>query len=121
MQMDEQQKPQLKLVKAPEEDNRPKWKVAVYSMVCDISTVYADTPEEAMESMQKGFGRHAGVEGPIVVGSACVSFDSPASKDFIPQWMVNIQRLQAMVAKAQSGVPEGKIVVPKMVVPKGIV
>ena len=63
--------------------------------------------------MQEGFGRHAGIEGPTVIGIACAELGSPRDKDFIAQFMANLQNM----AK-QSQPEEKKVVVPMIQVVK---
>jgi len=102
---------------AAQQETKPRWKVGVFSLVCDISTVYADTIQEAMEQVQNGFGRHAEVQGPTTVGMAAVPFATPGL-DFIGQWVANIQATQKL---AQAGQQEKKqIVVPKIALPPGV-
>jgi len=110
--------PKLVDLEAPAGEGRPRWKVGVFSLVCDISTVYANTVQEAMEAVQNGMGAHAGVEGPTTVGMVAVHFDTPGTSDFIGQWVANIQNMQKL---AQAGQQERKqIVVPKIVLPPGV-
>ena len=108
--------PKLVSLESPAKQGEPRWKVGVFSLVCDISTVYANTVQEAMEAVQNGQGRHAGVQGPTTVGMAAVPFDAPGASDFIGQWVANIQGLQKL---AQAG-QRKDIVVPKIVLPPGV-
>ena len=108
--------PKVINVIAEGDENKKRWKVAVYSLVADISTIFADSPQEATAKMQQGFGRHAGQEGPTVIGIACAEMDTPRAKDFITQFMSNLQN---MATAAKKGQVESNIVVPKIqVVPK---
>lgn len=110
-----QQPPERKLVEVASDtsDGQIRWKVAVYTMACEIRTVYADTPEAAIAAVGDNKGRHAGIEGPTVIGTACVNFNSKGAKDFIPQWMANQHRLlQAAQPKEESN-----IIVPSIISP----
>jgi len=112
-------KPKLIALEAPAEQGKPRWKVGVFSLVCDVSTVYADTVQEAMKAVQNGFGAHAGVQGPTTVGMVAVHFDTPGTNDFIGQWVANIQATQKL-AQAGQQVEKKKIVVPRIVLPPGV-
>ena len=113
--------PKLIALEAPadQQESKPRWKVGVFSLVCDVSTVYADTAQKAMEAVQNGMGAHAGVQGPTTVGMVAVQFDTPGTSDFIGQWVANIQNMQKL---AQAGQPQERkqIVVPKIVLPPGV-
>ncbi len=42
-----------------------KWRVGVRSEMVELKTIYAVTQEEAAEAIKQGFGRPAGVLGPV--------------------------------------------------------
>ena len=100
-------------VVAPADVNKPLWKVAVFSIACDINTVHAENQQEAVQKIEEGFGRHAGVEGPTMVGVACIPANSEHAKDFIKKWMLTMQQT-AQKAQGQ----DKKIEVPKLVIAK---
>ncbi len=105
----------------PGEPEKPRFKVATYALMCEIHTVYANSPEDAIDKVGKGMGVHAGREGPTMVGGAALPFASPAAKDFIPQWMATIQQMQAELARNKSSNESGNIIVPKLKPPPGII
>jgi len=96
------------------DEDKPRWKVATFAMLVEVTTVYAADQAEAIEAVEKGFGRHAGREGPEMVGQVVVPFDSPMSKDFIKQWGSNQAKLMTIARHAQAQEEAKKIIVPAM-------
>ena len=61
-----------------------RWKVGVIEQVLTEYTVYAHDPNEAIDNIRKGFGRHAGMHGPEIVEILCKpmgGFNTPEEED----------------------------------------
>jgi hypothetical protein len=90
--------------------------VGIYSLACEIRTIYASTKEEAISLVGENHGRHAGVEGPEVIGVGCIAADSDDSTHFIGQWLANQQRILQQLQQQDK-----KIIVPQLKPPTDII
>lgn len=96
-----------------------RFKVAVIQITAELFTIYAKDGETATKLVLEGdgefkekMGRHAGVQGPMVVSAIASKMDGGAVPDFIGMFM------QALTGGAASKAP--LVQVPTMVPPKGL-
>lgn len=102
-----------------EQDVREKYMVGVVFEAVECFTVLAANPDAAMKAVHDGFGRPAGREGPrtIVVLTKKVGLADPDGKSV--KFLNAYDEMRKQVASQQKQA-EPAVVVPKIVVPKGL-